>query len=62
MQHIPLYYITKFVFSNLDSFNTLPFINYILFALVFILTSVVMAIIIILFTQTPLRYCIGKWR
>ena len=58
---IPLYYITRFVYDDLHVVAW-HFIGsyYLLFLIVFTLTSLAMALFIILFTKTPLRKCIGK--
>ena len=57
---IPLFYISKFVYHNLNIACEFNGTNYLLFLIVFVLTSAVMAFFIILLTKTPLRICIGK--
>lgn len=57
---IPLFYISKFVYHNLNIACEFNGTNYLLFLTVFVLTSAVMAFFIILLTKTPLRICIGK--
>lgn len=58
---IPLYYITRFAYDDLHV-SAWHFTGsyYLLFLIVFTLTSLAMALFIILFTKTPLRKCIGK--
>lgn len=57
---IPLFYISKFVYHNLNIACEFNGTNYLLFLIVFVLTSAVMVFFIILLTKTPLRICIGK--